>query len=51
MLAVSMSQKLFSDKFLGERFCECIGTLGGACRLIIGVTTSEVMVRWLCIKC
>jgi hypothetical protein len=39
MLAVSMSQKSSCDKFLGERFCERIGTLGGAGRLVIGVTT------------
>jgi hypothetical protein len=39
MLAVSMSQKSSCDKFLGERFCEHIGTLGGAGRLVIGVTT------------
>jgi hypothetical protein len=34
-----MSQKSFWDKFLGERLCERIGTLGGAGRLVIGVTT------------
>jgi hypothetical protein len=39
MLAVSMSQKLSCDKFLGERLCERIGTLGGASRPGIGVTT------------
>jgi hypothetical protein len=39
MLAVSMSQKLSLDKFLGERFCERICTLGGASRLVIDVTT------------
>jgi hypothetical protein len=39
MLAVSMSQKSSWEKFLEERFCERIGTLGGAGRLVIGVTT------------
>jgi hypothetical protein len=39
MLADSMSQKSSCDKFLGERFCERIGTLGGASRPVIGVTT------------
>jgi hypothetical protein len=39
MLAVSMYQKSSCDKFLGERFCERVGTLGGACQLVIGVTT------------
>jgi hypothetical protein len=39
MLAVSMSQMSSWDTFLGERFCERIGTLGGAGRLVIGVTT------------
>jgi hypothetical protein len=39
MLADSMSQKSFCDKFLGERFCERVGTLGGASRPVIGVTT------------
>jgi hypothetical protein len=39
ILAVSVSQKLFCDKFLGERFCERICTLGGEGRLVIGVTT------------
>jgi hypothetical protein len=39
MLADSMSQKLSCDKFLGERFCERIGTLRGASLPIIGVTT------------
>jgi uncharacterized protein YqgC (DUF456 family) len=39
MLADSMSQKSFCDKFLGERLCECIGTLVGATRPVIGVTT------------
>jgi hypothetical protein len=34
-----MSQKSSCDKFLGERFCERIGTLGGASRSVIGVTT------------
>jgi hypothetical protein len=34
-----MSQKSSWDKFLGERFCERIGTFGGATRPIIGVTT------------
>jgi hypothetical protein len=38
MLAVSMSQKSSWDKFRGERFCERIGTLGGAGQLVIGVT-------------
>jgi hypothetical protein len=39
MLVVSMYRKLSCNKFLGERFCERIGTLGGAGRLVIGVTT------------
>jgi hypothetical protein len=39
MLAVSMSQKSSCNKFLGERFCERVGTLGGAGRVVIGVTT------------
>jgi hypothetical protein len=39
MLADSMSQKSSCDKFLGERFCERVGTLGGAARPVIGVTT------------
>jgi hypothetical protein len=34
-----MPQKLSCDKFLGERFCERFGTLGGATRPVIGVTT------------
>jgi hypothetical protein len=34
-----MSQKSFCDKFRGERFCGRVGTLGGAARLVIGVTT------------
>jgi uncharacterized protein YqgC (DUF456 family) len=39
MLADSMSQKSSCDKFMGERFCERIGTLGGASRPVIGVIT------------
>jgi hypothetical protein len=39
MLDDSMSQKSSCDKFLGERFCERISTLGGATRPVIGVTT------------
>jgi hypothetical protein len=39
MLAVCMSQKLSCDKFMGERFCERVGTLGGAGQVVIGVTT------------
>jgi hypothetical protein len=39
MLAVSMSQKKYCDKFLGETSCERIGTLGGASQPVIGVTT------------
>jgi hypothetical protein len=38
MLAVYMSQKSSCDKFMGERFCERIGTLGGASQPVIGVT-------------
>jgi hypothetical protein len=34
-----MSQKTSCDKFLGEIFCERIGTLRGASRPVIGVTT------------
>jgi hypothetical protein len=39
MFAVSMFKKSFCDKFLGERFCESAGTLRGAARPVIGVTT------------
>jgi hypothetical protein len=39
MFAVSMFQKSYCDKFLGERFCESAGTLGGASRPVIGVIT------------
>jgi hypothetical protein len=39
MLADSMPQKSSCDKFLGERFCERIGTLRGAAQPVIGVTT------------
>jgi hypothetical protein len=39
MFAFSMSQKSSCDKFLGEIFCERIGTLGGASRPVIDVTT------------
>jgi hypothetical protein len=39
MLAVSMLEKSSWDKFRGESFCERIGTLGGASRFVIGVTT------------
>jgi hypothetical protein len=39
MLADSMPQKSSCDKFMGERFCERIGTLGGASQPVIGVTT------------
>jgi hypothetical protein len=39
MLAYSISQKSPCNKLLGARFCERIGTLGGATRPIIGVTT------------
>jgi hypothetical protein len=38
MLAGSVSQKSSCDKFLGEKFCERIGTLGGVSRPVIGVT-------------
>jgi hypothetical protein len=38
MWAVSIPPKSSWDKFWGERFCERFGTLGGAGRLIIGVT-------------
>jgi hypothetical protein len=34
-----MLKKWYWDKFRGERFCERIGTLGGAGRLVIGMTT------------
>jgi hypothetical protein len=34
-----MFQKSFCDKFLGERFCGRVGTLGDAARPVIGVTT------------
>jgi hypothetical protein len=39
MCAVSMFQKSSCDTFLGERFCESVGTLGGAARSVIGVIT------------
>jgi hypothetical protein len=39
MLADYMFQKLSCDHFLGERFCECVGTLRGAARPVSGVTT------------
>jgi hypothetical protein len=39
MFDVSMFQKSSCDKFLGERFCESVGTLGGAARPVIGVIT------------
>jgi hypothetical protein len=39
MLAVPMSENPSCDKFLCERFCERIGTLGAATRPVIGVTT------------
>jgi hypothetical protein len=42
MLYVSMLQKSYCDKFLGERFCVRAGTLGGAARPVIGVTTLGV---------
>jgi hypothetical protein len=41
MLADYVSRKSSSEKFLGERFCERVGTLGGAARPVIGVTTLE----------
>jgi hypothetical protein len=47
MLAVSMSQKLSCDKFLGERFFERIGTLGGAGRVLIGVTALGSNGAWV----
>jgi hypothetical protein len=39
MLAVSVSQKLSCDNFLGEIFCFRAGTLKDAARPVIGVTT------------
>jgi hypothetical protein len=39
MFSVSMFQKSSCDKFLGERCCESVGTLGGAARPVIGVIT------------
>jgi hypothetical protein len=39
MFAVSVFQKSSCDKFLGERFCESVGTLRGAARPVIGVIT------------
>jgi hypothetical protein len=39
MLADSMFQKSSCDKFLGEIFCERVGTLRGAARPVSGVTT------------
>jgi hypothetical protein len=39
MLADFMSRKLSCDKFLGEILCDHVGSLGGAARPVIGVTT------------
>jgi hypothetical protein len=39
MLVFFMFQKSSCDKFLGERFCESVGTLGGAAQPVIGVIT------------
>jgi hypothetical protein len=39
MLADSMFQKSYCDKFLGEIFCERVGTLGGAAQPVSGVNT------------
>jgi hypothetical protein len=39
MFAVSMFQKSSCGKFMGERFCESVGTLGDEARPIIGVIT------------
>jgi hypothetical protein len=39
MLAVSIFQKSSCDKFLGERFCVSVGTIGGAAQPVIGVIT------------
>jgi hypothetical protein len=39
MLAVSMFQNSFCDKFLWEIFCVRAGTLGDAAWPVIGVTT------------
>jgi hypothetical protein len=39
MFAVSMFQKSSCDKFLGERFCESVGTLRGAAQPVIGMIT------------
>jgi hypothetical protein len=50
MLVVSMSQKSSCNKFMGERFCERVGTLGGAGRVVIGVTTlgsNSVVIMYL----
>jgi hypothetical protein len=41
MLADSMPQESSYEKFLGEIVCERIGTLEGATRPFIGVTTLE----------
>jgi hypothetical protein len=41
MLADSMPQKSSCNKFLEERFCERVGTLGGAAQPVTGVTTLE----------
>jgi hypothetical protein len=47
MLAISMSQQSCWDKLRGERFCERIGTLGGAGRVAIGVTTLGSNGAWV----
>jgi hypothetical protein len=51
MWAVSIPQKSFWDRLRGESLCERVGTLGGDGLSLLGVTTSEVMARWLCLVC
>jgi hypothetical protein len=47
MLAVSISQNSSCDKFLGERFCERIGTLVDAGRVVISGTTLGSNGAWV----
>jgi hypothetical protein len=48
---VSMPQKSSWEKLRGTRFCERIGTLGGAGQLVIGVTTLGSNGALVCLVC
>jgi hypothetical protein len=50
MWEVFMPHRSFWDKLRAGRFYECVGTLKGDGLRVIGVTPSEVMVRWLCLE-